>query len=297
MRPTLQDIINREWNESANLPDGEKPKVYSSQFALELARYYEQDGRTPQQREDTLKADVWTLFYAYSCAIRKEPRYWKPEPLRCKDAYNRMAVGLRLILCDLLALVFDMGLSLPQDELKRYDGIELWVQDIMPFVPQLYGGNTGLPKGDEASTQGTAQQSQKDGTEGQQPAANVDEASIPTIYDINTVKGSLEKAIYKQALHEGYIRLNGNNTYTNGCITLRLIAYMCGRIYCRDRVKEDENGDDELFKGSNFPAKEVQTLFNGADIANHRDQFKTPPLGHSKIDKLFDNMKNKEASH
>lgn len=139
MRPTLQDVIERAWNEIANLPDNERPKVSTNQLSIELAREYERDGRTPQQREETLKADIDTLFYAYSFALRKLPRYWNPEPLRHERAYNLMALCLRSILTNLLALTSDMGLYLPQDELQRYEGIELWVHDIQPFTVRATG--------------------------------------------------------------------------------------------------------------------------------------------------------------
>ncbi len=128
--------------------------------------------------------------------------------------------------------------------------------------------------------------------EGQQPAGNEDEASIPTIHPINNDLGALENLIYRRALKKGYIRLDGQDHYTKGSATWALIAYMCGRIYCKDRVKEDYT----LFKGRNFPAQQVKELFNGVDIANHRDQLDKdkPPRNYSKIDELF---KNPEASH
>lgn len=172
MRPKLQDVIERAWNEIANLPDGEQPKIHDNQLALELARYYEQDGHTAQQREDTLKADTWTLLCAYSFALREIPRYWKPEPIRTKKAYHIMALCMRLILDEIIALAFNMGLRLPQDTLKEYEKHELWLQEFKPFVAQLYGEISG----DEASTPTTPQQSPEDGAEGQQPAGNMDEA-------------------------------------------------------------------------------------------------------------------------
>ena len=263
MRPKLQDVIERAWNEIANLPNEEKPKLHTNQLALELARFYEQDGRTPQQRENTLKADVWTLLCAYSFALRKMPRYWKPEPLRHKNAYSFMAICMRSILTDLIVLASNIGLRLPQDELERYEGQELWVQDIKPLIAEIYGENT------------------------------MDEALIPTLYEESTEIGKLEKRIYRLALKKAFIKLDDTGKYIKGSLTWSLIAYMCGRIYCKDRVKEDEFGDKKLFKGRSFPATEIQRIFN-ADIATHRDQLKKPPKNYSKIDELF---KNPEASH
>jgi hypothetical protein len=175
MRPKLQDVIERAWNEIANLPDGEQPKIHDNQLALELARYYEQDGHTAQQREDALKADTWTLLCAYSFALRGIPRYWKPEPIRTKKAYHYMALCMRSILRELIYLAFNMGLRLPQETLKEYERHELWVQDFKPFVAQLYGEISG----DEASAEGQQPAGNEDeaSAEGQQPAGNEDEAS------------------------------------------------------------------------------------------------------------------------
>ena len=126
--------------------------------------------------------------------------------------------------------------------------------------------------------------------EGQQSAGNEVEASIPTIHPINNDLGTLENLIYRRALKKGYIRLDGQGHYTKGSETWALIAYMCGRIYCKDRVREDYT----IFKGRNFPAAEVKVLFGNTDIANHRDQLERPPKNYSKIEELFNNP---EASH
>lgn len=180
MRPKLQDVIERAWNEIANLPDGEQPKIHDNQLALELARYYEQDGHTAQQREDTLKADTWTLLCAYSFALREMPRYWKPEPIRTKKAYHYMALCMRSILDELIYLAFNMGLRLPQDTLKEYERHELWVQDFKLFVAQLYGEISG----DEASTLTTRQPSPKDGAESQQPTKPINEDDLKKCFII-----------------------------------------------------------------------------------------------------------------
>ena len=172
------------------------------------------------------------------------------------------------------------------------------MQDFKPFVAQLYGENTGdeacaneqiIP---ESGTDGQLQgndQNKPLGVEGESPQA----ATILTLYDESNDIGVLERRIYGQALKKGYIKLDSTGKYTKGSITWVLIAYMCGRIYCKDRVSTDEFGDEKLFKGSNFPATKIKTIFN-ANIGNHRDQYKEPPKNHYKIDDLF---KNPEASH
>lgn len=291
MRATLQDVIERAWNEIANLPDGERPNIYANQLALELARYYEQDGRTTQQRENTLKNDVWTLLCAYSFALRQIPRYWKPEPIRTEKAYNYMASCMRSILTDLISITSGMGLYLPQDALKEYEGQELWAQEFKPHIAQLYGEILGA----DASIQITPQPTPKDGAESQHPAINWDDVSIPTIHPIDTDIGAREELTYRRALKLGYIQLDAQNRhYTKGSASWAAIAYMCGRIYCGDNVRENVYGDNKLHKADTLPAQQVQELFNGVDIGNHRDQLKNPPRKHNKIDELF---KNPEASH
>ena len=286
MRPTLQDIIERAWNEIANLPDNERPKVSANQLSIELAREYEKDGRTPQQREETLKADIDTLFYAYSFALRKLPRYWNPEPIRHKRAYNYMALCLRSILCNLLALTSGMGLYLPQDELQRYEGIELWVHDIQPFIVQTTGEKPHPEPQNKES--GELQDS------GQEmlPEA-LEMGKLPTIYDDEETKQKEQRVFYK-AIKNRWMELNKAR---KGYIWKKEkgynhLAYMCGRLYCNDYVREDHNGNTIVKKGGRFGkgiAAKLKVIFGGVDVSNNRSQVigKKPPQDYRKIDILF----------
>ncbi len=295
MRPTLQDVIERAWNEIANLPDNERPKVSTNQLSIELAREYERDGRTPQQREETLKADIDTLFYAYSFALRKLPRYWNPEPLRHERAYNLMALCLRSILTNLLALTSDMGLYLPQDELQRYEGIELWVHDIQPFTVRATGEKPHQSPLNVADGQ-LQGNGQNKPLEAEGMPINKD--MLPTIGDEETKE--LEQRVFLKAIKAGFMSLNADNSGYSWKESKQDLAYFCGRIYWGDKVilnmaKTKQNGYIkeiyDLEKSGNriSKPKRLKALF-GVDVTNNRTQLKEPPPKWRKIDLLFSGL-------
>jgi hypothetical protein len=285
MRPTLQDIIERAWNEIANLPDNERPKVSANQLSIELAREYEMDGRTPQQREETLKADIDTLFYAYSFALRKLPRYWNPEPIRHKRAYNYMALCLRSILCNLLALTSGMGLYLPQDELQRYEGIELWVHDIQPFIVQTTGEKPHPePQNKESrEIQGSGKET---------PPEALKMENLPTIFDDEETKQK-EQRVFYNAIMKKWMKLNesGNGYIWDKTKGYNNLAYMCGKLYCHDDVITNRKEELELSKGGRLLiAAKLKMLFGGVDVGQNRSElfrYQEPPKDWRKIDILF----------
>ncbi len=109
-----------------------------------------------------------------------------------------------------------------------------------------------------------------------------DTTEIPTINGTNQ-----ERTVFGNALQKEYMSLE------NGCYRWKeskaLLAYMCGRLYCGDRVKEDEvTYKEDYIKGSTqLPATAVKRLFNGADVANNRYRLNAPPKDHRKVDELF----------
>ncbi len=116
-------------------------------------------------------------------------------------------------------------------------------------------------------------QQAKESPQEQQPS------KIPTIYD-----NEKERMVFGRALEKGYMKI------VNGCYkwhkSKSLLAYMCGKLYCGDKVKEDDYGD-ELQKGNNqMPASEVKRLF-GADVASNRYSLKNPPRQYYLVDDLF----------
>lgn len=123
----------------------------------------------------------------------------------------------------------------------------------------------------------------------EQPQTEQAAPTIPTIY--NTEK---EKLVFGNALKKQYMSLD------NGCykwaLSKSLLSYMCGRLYCGDRIKEDKNDYSmEYIKGNTqMPAQEVKALFDGIDVASNRYSLKAPPRNSWKVDELFkDNRASK----
>ena len=107
-----------------------------------------------------------------------------------------------------------------------------------------------------------------------------DQPPIPTIKDSDK-----EKLVFGNALQKQYMSL------TNGCykwhLSKALLAYMCGRLYCGDRVKEVDNDHIKYHKGyTQLPAKEVNRLF-GVKVASNRYSIKSTPRSYWKVDELF----------
>lgn len=110
-------------------------------------------------------------------------------------------------------------------------------------------------------------------------------AEIPTIHDTDK-----EKFIFGNAIKKEYMSLSGSCYKWK--LSKSLLAYMCGRLYCGDRIKEEDD-DKWLVKGNTqMPKTEVEKLFGGIDVASNRYSLKVPPRNYWKIDGLFE----KEAS-
>lgn len=106
-------------------------------------------------------------------------------------------------------------------------------------------------------------------------------STIPTINDTDK-----EKLVFGNALQKQYMSLdNGSYKWT---LTKSLLAYMCGRLYCGDRIKEDDSDYSNTYiKGNTqMPAQGVKDLF-GVDVASNRYSIKAPPRNSWKVDELF----------
>lgn len=104
--------------------------------------------------------------------------------------------------------------------------------------------------------------------------------------DIPLLRGTQQEIdVFGKALQKGYMSLcNGGYKWTK---SKRLLAYMCGRLYCGDRIREDDNDDIHYKKGrQQLPAKELKALFN-ENVGANRDVMTAPPRGHWIIDDLF----------
>lgn len=167
----------------------------------------------------------------------------------------------------------------PIDELRVLDisyyvGSEALAEEYLSRLPQ----EQPEPQQEQGNDQ---QEQQKETQQAVAPEDNQEPQQILTIN--NTTK---EKTVFGRALVKEYMEL------INGCYkwkkTKSLLAYMCGRLYCGDRVIVDESDySEELIKGkSQLPRQELQQLFN-VDVGNNRDQLKAPPRKYSLIDSLF----------
>ena len=121
----------------------------------------------------------------------------------------------------------------------------------------------------------------------EQPKQETIASTIPTINDTDK-----EKLVFGNALQKQYMSLN-NGSY-KWTLKKSLLAYMCGRLYCGDRIKEDKiDYSQKYIKGNTqMPAQEVKALF-GVDVASNRYSIKAPPRNSWKVDELF---KDKGAS-
>ena len=117
---------------------------------------------------------------------------------------------------------------------------------------------------------------------------NAPEALQQSIRIITINNTDLEISVFSKAITKGYIILKPDGTYEWNK-TNRLLAYMCGRLYCGDRVKEDKSDyTTEYKKGrGKLPAKELKNLF-GVDVGKTRDNIDVPEH-YDIIDELFKN--------
>lgn len=140
----------------------------------------------------------------------------------------------------------------------------------------LYNEFKGLNSGQTTDAQSLNPEPQQ-----AQPKQETTASTIPTINDTEKEKSVFEKALQKQ-----YMSLN-NGSY-KWTLKKSLLAYMCGRLYCGDRIKEDNSDYRQIYiKGNTqMPAQEVKALF-GVDVASNRYSLKTPPRNSWKVDELF----------
>ena len=104
--------------------------------------------------------------------------------------------------------------------------------------------------------------------------------------DIPQLRGTQqEKEVFEKALQKGLMVLyDGGYKWTK---SKALLAYMCGRMYCGDKIKVDDNDDRHYKKGrQQLPAKELKDLFS-ENVGENRDAIKAPPRNYWIIDDLF----------
>lgn len=147
------------------------------------------------------------------------------------------------------------------------------VQDVCSMLDEVckFVGYTPEPQQGEQE-----QQSQQ----GEQEQQNEKGKEIPTLK--NTDK---ERLVFGNALMKQYMSLDKDKYKWHK--PYNLLAYMCGRLYCGDRVI-DIDDTEELKKGHRqMPRTAVKELFSGIDVANNRYSMKEPPTDYWIIDDLF----------
>ena len=118
----------------------------------------------------------------------------------------------------------------------------------------------------------------------------IKDRKIPTI-----AKTDKEYIMFGEALRREYMYLE------NGCyhwnLTKSLLAYMCGYIYCGDRIKENEEDGNETYKkgSTQLPAQEVNALFSGVAVDASRNVIHLPK-NRWKINDLIKEYENKKKA-
>ena len=161
-----------------------------------------------------------------------------------------------------------------------------------------------FPEGmiENEQTPDTTPEPQQDTIEAQQgqitPEGNNTTTKPPQVPTINNT--DRERWVYGSALKKDYMIKNENNTY-KWKKSKALLAYMCGRLYCDDRVisygTQYERGREKNGKPKRLPNAELKKLFNvttkegiGGD---RRNNFKNPPTDYGKIDEIFKEVEEK----
>ena len=97
-----------------------------------------------------------------------------------------------------------------------------------------------------------------------------------------------------KAIFEKAVQANLMVSTETGCYqwqkSTALLAYMCGRLFCGDRIVKDIAGEDVIQKGSDyFPETALNQLFQTKNLGQSHQQLKDkrPPRGHECVDDLF----------
>lgn len=106
-----------------------------------------------------------------------------------------------------------------------------------------------------------------------------------------TINGTeAERKVFARAIQQGYMELLDNGTYRWNK-TKSLLGYMCGKLYCGDRI-ERTNRNESLKRGVGiFPQTGCERLFgcNVADVRYQQHNKGTIPRGYEQIDELHKN--------
>lgn len=94
--------------------------------------------------------------------------------------------------------------------------------------------------------------------------------------------------VFEAAIKAGYMTKQGDCYKWNK--SNALLAYMCGRLYCKDSIETSPITKELAYKKGgykDFPETTICTLFNVKNLGQSRRQMERPPKGYTDIDRLF----------
>ena len=101
---------------------------------------------------------------------------------------------------------------------------------------------------------------------------------------------TLARQVFSNAIEAGYISLDGEHLVWNDSTVL--CAYMCGRIYCKDKAEKIPRENKCYWAKGNtgFPNAELTRLFrrDGIGQARQNRNFEGVPKKYEEIDKFFE---------
>lgn len=156
--------------------------------------------------------------------------------------------------------------------------------EISPAKYMVFGYNPQTHQ-EQASTpdQATGQAS----TQNQAPSLEelIKDKIIPTIAQTDK-----EFLMFGGALRKQYMYLENGSYHWN--LSKSLLSFMCGYIYCGDRITEDGDGNRIYKKGyTQLPANDINKLFPDMNVDSNRNSLKKPPRNYWKIEDLIEDTK------
>ena len=166
--------------------------------------------------------------------------------------------------------------------IEHYYSVDFEKQSIQVRALFMCGRDI-FPKPQQDTSEPQQGQITPEGNE-QAPDTTPEPPQVPTINNTDR-----ERWVYGSALKKDYMIKNENNTYKWKKDKV-LLAYMCGRLYCDDRVIS--NGTQYVRGNKRLPNQELNTLFNISTkkgIGGNRDNIKEhdPPKDYNLINDIF----------
>ena len=103
--------------------------------------------------------------------------------------------------------------------------------------------------------------------------------NLPTIYDDEATK-QREQRVFCKAIKNKWMKLNesGNGYIWDKTKGYNHLAYMCGRLYCDDKIDIGTDGVTYIYKsgGRLTVAAKLKELFGGVDVGQNRSEVLRP---------------------